>query len=118
MPEDSVGHSPDRSDIPGSGTDSDGGPGVSRRGLVRNAAGAGAAGLAAGLLLSTTAGSAHAVGEEHSHGHRPGAAEDGGEPFIVHVRDLGTGEMEIFHGHRLHRVRDRKLATALRYALR
>jgi len=92
-------------------------PGFSRRGLIRNAAGAGAAGLAAGLLLNASAGSAQAAEpDQGSHGARPEAAHDRQETLIVHVRDARSGELDIFHGQRHHRVLDRKLAAALLHA--
>ncbi|MFC1415777.1 hypothetical protein [Streptacidiphilus cavernicola] len=88
--------------------------GLSRRGLIRNAAGAGAATLAAGALLSAATG----IAEAAEPGHAPaGAAHEapanGAETLIVHVRDVRTGEIDIFHGHHHRTVRDRALTAAL-----
>jgi len=95
---------------------------LSRRGLIRNAAGAGAVGLAAGVLLSGTAGSA--VAAEPDRTDRVGAAEPAeqagpvSEPLIVHVRDPKSGELDVFHGEQHRRVLDPALAAALRNAAR
>ncbi|MFC1413989.1 hypothetical protein ACEZCY_32935 [Streptacidiphilus sp. N1-12] len=101
--------------IPDAESGSDTPSGLSRRGLIRNAAGAGAAGLAAGALLSAATGiaaaaepadaTAHAAAE-----HAPAGAE---ETLIVHVRDARTGQVDIFHGHRHRTVTDRALTAAL-----
>ncbi|MEY9964358.1 putative glutamine amidotransferase [Streptacidiphilus sp. MAP12-16] len=90
---------------------------LSRRGLIRNAAGAGAAGLAAGVLLNAAAGTAQAAeprSAEPSFESRPGERPvTSAETLIVHVRDAKTGELDIYHGHQHRVVRDRKLAAAL-----
>jgi hypothetical protein len=99
--------------LPDSGSDTP--SGLSRRGLIRNAAGAGAATLAAGALLSAATGIAAAAepsrtdtaAAEH---HAPASAE---ETLIVHVRDARTGEIDIFHGHHHRTVKDRALTAAL-----
>jgi hypothetical protein len=102
---------PENPELPGSPD------GFSRRGLMRNAAGVGAAGLAAGILLNAAAGTAEAAAPERApHGTRPGKA-GGEETLIVHVRDSRTGELDLFHGHRHHRVYDPKLSAALLHAL-
>ena len=93
---------------------------LSRRGLIRNAAGAGAVGLAAGALLSGTAGTAAAAPRQADPAaaltpeHLAGAAE----PLIVHVRDADTGALDVFHGERHRQVLDPALAAALRDAAR
>jgi hypothetical protein len=92
---------------------------LSRRGLIRNAAGAGAVGLAAGVLLTSAAGTAAAAPAEAG---RPAAlgehaeAQRAGEPLIVHLRDAASGELDIYHGEQHRRVKDGKLAAALRNA--
>ncbi|MHA6757821.1 hypothetical protein [Streptacidiphilus sp. PAMC 29251] len=94
-------------------SESDTPSGMSRRGLIRNAAGAGAATLAAGALLSAATGIAAAAepsstaAAEH---HAPASAE---ETLIVHVRNARTGEIDIFHGHHHRTVKDRALTAAL-----
>src|SRR5579859_4769167 len=102
---------------PGPGTDAE--PGatglaapVSRRSLLRGAAGVGAAGLAVaagGGALLAAARPAHAAAS----GTGPDSAADaaGDEPIVAYLRDAATGEFEVFHGTRQVRVRDRKLAV-------
>lgn len=91
-------------------TDSAPEPGMSRRGMVRTAAQAGAVGLAGGLVLRGTTAAA-ATPAEHA---APAPAPEGGhEPVVVHVRDARTGELDVFRGHEHRRVYDRDLAAAL-----
>ncbi|MFC1401953.1 MULTISPECIES: hypothetical protein [Streptacidiphilus] len=95
---------------------SDSESGLSRRGLIRNAAAAGATGLAAGVLVNAMAGSAQAHEPSPGQGPEQGAATtvaDASAPLIVHVRDARTGEIDIFHGEEHRSVQDRKLAAAL-----
>jgi hypothetical protein len=103
---------------------------LSRRGLIKQATVAGAATVAAGMALNTgLAGTAaaedrasgpaghkaHAAPVSHSAHSRPEASS---EPFIVRVVDARTGELDIFQGHRHHRVRDQKLVAELLRAAR
>ncbi|MEZ0089087.1 hypothetical protein [Streptacidiphilus sp. EB129] len=102
--------------------------GLSRRGLIRNAAGAGAVGLAAGALLGTAAGPAAAGvrGEAEPRGAVeaepatvPGSADSAEQdPVIVHLRDAGSGELDIYRGETHQRVQDPKLAAQLLRAAR
>lgn len=96
--------------------ESDAPSGVSRRGLIRNTAGVGAAGLAAGVLLSAGAGPAQAAevhtAEPAANEHAPAHTET----LIVHVLDARTGELEIHHGKAHRTVYDRKLTSALLHA--
>jgi hypothetical protein len=91
---------------------------MSRRGLIKHATVAGAATVAAGLVLNTgLAGAAAAAGKpsgEPAHA----VPEKTSEPFMVRVVDARTGELDIFHGHRHHRVRDQKLVAELLRAAR
>ena len=101
--------------LPASESGSDAPSGLSRRGLIRNAAGAGAAGIAAAALLSAATGIAAAAEPESaaaaaSENHPPAAAE---ETLIVHVRNARTGELDVFHGHHHRTVKDRALTAAL-----
>jgi hypothetical protein len=96
---------------------------LSRRGLIRNAAGAGAAVAAAGVLLNSAAGSAVAAEPTRTDATAPGAvtparADEAAQPLIVHVRDQKTGELDVFHGDQHRRVLDPALAAALRNAAR
>jgi hypothetical protein len=72
--------------------------GLSRRGLLRGAAGLGVAGVAAGLLIDTSPGTASA-------GNAPVPT---GEPMVAHVKD--SGEVDLFVGTRLVQFRDPELA--------
>ena len=94
---------------------------LSRRGLIRNAAGAGAVGLAAGVLLNSAAGSAAAEpsrADEVRAASPAQAVDTVAEPLIVHLRDPKSGELDVFHGEQHRRVLDPALAAALRNAAR
>jgi len=95
---------------------------LSRRGLMRNAAGVGVAGLAAGALLNSAAGSAAAAEPTHADAVRmtaPAQAADAvTEPLIVRLRDAKSGELDMFQGEQHRRVLDPALAAALRNAAR
>ena len=85
-----------------------------RRSILRGAAGAGAAGIAAvalmGGALPAAAVTKPAAGTSGGAG-TAGAAE--GEPVVVHVRDAAAGEMDVFRGTTHTRVRDKELAARL-----
>lgn len=86
----------------------------SRRALLRTAAGTGAAGLVAGTGLTAWAAQAQAAGRA-GHVRRTSAqgSATAAQPFVVHVRDLRTGEMDIFAGTSQARLRDQALAARL-----
>jgi hypothetical protein len=96
---------------------------LSRRSLLRGAAGAGAVSVAAAAGAGTifaVAGPASAAPTVHAdtvHAdtvhHGTGAQPAGDEPIVAYLRDAATGEFEVFHGTRQVRVRDRKLAVQL-----
>ncbi|MEY9887718.1 hypothetical protein ABIA35_006894 [Catenulispora sp. MAP12-49] len=98
---------------------------LSRRGLVRSAAGAAVLGTAA-VVSARTPAQAHTSPENPSSGHRtPTAAfparDDrpaAGETVVVHVRDARTGDLDLYVGDRHVRVRDRDLASRLIAAAR
>ncbi|HEX4703544.1 MAG TPA: hypothetical protein VH352_15560 [Pseudonocardiaceae bacterium] len=77
--------------------------GLSRRGLLRTAAGLGVAGVAAGLLIETSGSTASASGQ----------VVTTGEPMVAHVKDAGTGEVDLFVGTRLVQFRDPELARRI-----
>jgi hypothetical protein len=84
---------------------------MSRRSVLRGAAGAGAAGVAAtafaGLAAPALASGRPAAREaELSH-------EDTAEQFVVHVRDVKSGEIDVFRGTSHTRLTDRELAARL-----
>jgi nitrous oxide reductase len=87
---------------------------MSRRSLLQGAATAGAAGLAVTALgaAATPAFAATSKESEHSAAQLP----DG--PITVHVRDVKTGDMEIFAGTREIRLRDKDLAARIARAIR
>ncbi len=89
-------------------------PGLSRRGLLRSAAGLGVAGVAAGLLIDVTGGTASAAQTAAQtaaqDGHAPTSA---GGPLVAHVHDARTGEVDLFAGERHVRVHNPALAHAL-----
>ena len=86
--------------------------GVSRRGLLRGAAGLGAAGLAAGLMVNSVATPA-AAATSPTADEEPAAPVAGGEPMVAHVRDARTGEVDLFIGTRHVRFTDPQLAARL-----
>jgi hypothetical protein len=96
-------------------------PGLSRRRVLRGAAGAGAAGLAVAATGAAAApalaGAARPVAPSG-----PAAATAAGagaaEPVVVHLRDARSGEMDVFAGTRHTRVRDPDLAARLARAAR
>jgi hypothetical protein len=79
--------------------------GLSRRGLLRGAAGLGVAGVAAGLLIDTSTASAVSAAPADS-AHVPT-----GEPMVAHVKD--SGDVDLFVGSRLVQFRDPELARRI-----
>jgi hypothetical protein len=98
---------------------------VSRRAMLRTAAGASAAGLVAGGAFAALPAAAaarpsrsqpsvdrtgrSAAGTTHDAAAHPGREDDG--PLVIHVRDARTGEMDIFAGTTRTRLRDPELAA-------
>jgi len=98
---------------------------LSRRSLLQGAATAGAAGLAvtaigaAGPALAATS-SPQAAGK--SPGQSPGwpgqpHREAPAGPIMVHVRDTGSGDIEVFAGTSQTRLRDKDLAARIARAI-
>jgi hypothetical protein len=88
---------------------------LSRRSVLRGAAGVGVAGIAA-TALAGTAGPAFAAAARSSaaRGTEAGASQaDGADQIVVHVRDAASGEIEVFRGTRAIQLRDRELAARL-----
>ncbi len=98
-------------------TDSTGAGSPSRRSVLRVAAGAGAAGVAATALgRIALPGRAEASQARTEPDARHDAAETDAaatEPIVVHVRDASAGDMEVFHGTTQVRVHDRDLAARI-----
>ncbi len=95
---------------------------LSRRSVLRTAAGAGVAGLAAsaiigaaGPVFAATAGAARRAGSRPRSDHATAAASGQHAPgdLVVHVRDAGSGEMDVFTGTSQIRLRDKDLAARL-----
>ncbi|MCW2906659.1 MAG: hypothetical protein JWL68_1448 [Actinomycetia bacterium] len=99
---------------------------VSRRSVLRGAAGASAAGLVAGSALTALPAVAAArPAQSGQPAEQPGrsaatmtpdAAADRGSaagPLVIHVRDAHTGEMDIFAGTTRTRLHDPALAARL-----
>ncbi len=99
------------------GADREARPRLTRRSVLRGAAGAGVAGIAATALAGvaspafaatdrTAAPAAHAADSET-------AEPESGEQIVVHLRDAKSGEIDVFHGTSTTRVYDRELAARL-----
>jgi len=84
---------------------------LSRRSVLRGAAGAGAAGIAAAALAGGALPAAAST--RAAAGPARGTAVGAGEPVVVHVRDAAAGELEVFRGTSCTRVRDKELAARL-----
>jgi hypothetical protein len=95
-----------------------GSPGHSRRSLLKGAATVGVAGIAtaalAGAALPAAASSRSAA---LTHNAGPAPANES-EQIVVHVRDIATGEMDVFRGTTCARVNDTQLAARLSRAAR
>lgn len=87
----------------------------SRRSILRVAAGAGAAGIAATTLSSvvgTMAARASTMQDGRTGRLAPGEAS-GSDPIVLHVRDAAAGEIDIFRGTTLTTLHDRDLAARI-----
>ena len=92
---------------------------LSRRSLLQGAATVGAAGLAAtaigGAASPALAATSRSSAPAESHGHD--AAKTPAGPIMVHVRDAGSGDIEVFSGTSQTRVRDKDLAARIARAV-
>jgi hypothetical protein len=88
---------------------------VSRRVMLRGAAGAGAAGIAATALsvVTTPAAEAATTPARASSDHHGPAEGEAAETIVVHVRDAAAGEIDIYRGTTQIRLLDRELAARL-----
>lgn len=92
---------------------------LSRRSLLQGAATAGAAGLAAtamGAANPALAATSRSPAPEASPGH--GTTNTPAGPIVVHVRDAGSGDIEVFSGTSQTRLRDKGLAAQIARAIR
>jgi hypothetical protein len=89
---------------------------LSRRSVLRGAAGAGAVGLAVAGGVTAVAGLARP-----DHPARPddaaASADARTEPVLVYLRDASTGEMDVFAGTGQTRLRNPALASELLRAI-
>lgn len=93
---------------------------MSRRSMLRGAAGAGVAGIAVSGLTGLMAGPAMAAAKRpaapsasrHEHDSEPVATE-AAQDVMVHVKDAASGEMDVFAGDSVTRLRDPSLAARL-----
>lgn len=94
--------------------------GFTRRGLIRGAAGLGAAGLAAGLVVSSApaAGAATVPAKQSAATHDPATSQTDTQPVVAHVRDASTGEIDLYVGTRHVQLTDPQLASRLTNAAR
>jgi hypothetical protein len=86
-------------------------PGTTRRGMLRGAAGIGAAGLAASVLAGVAAGPAGAATDKPAAEDTRSAAHDA--PLVVHVHDARTGVVDLYTGESHVRFTDHALAARL-----
>ncbi len=93
-------------------------PEPSRRSVLHGAAGLAGAGLAATVMAGTLAAPASASAAPRTHPGRAARVSGSDEPVIVHVRDVRTGEMDVFAGEDQVRLRDPGLAAKLARAVR
>ena len=89
---------------------------MSRRSMLQGAATAGAAGLAV-TALGAAGTPAFAATSQRSAAERPLADSETAGPITVHVRDLKTGDIEVFEGTRETRLRDKDLAARIARAI-
>jgi hypothetical protein len=94
-------------------------PGPSRRSVLYGAAGLAGAGLAATAIgtLAGPAAAASAATAQRGHAGQAAGVPSPAEPVIVHVRDLRSGEMDVFAGESKARLRDPGLAARLAHAI-
>jgi hypothetical protein len=91
-------------------------PEPSRRSVLYGAAGLAGAGLAATAIAGTLAAPAAAQVSAAPRAH-PGQAAGVPSPVIVHIRDLRSGEMDVFAGEVTARLRDPGLAARIVHAV-
>jgi hypothetical protein len=88
-------------------------PRLSRRSILRGAAGAGAAGIAATALAGTALPAFAATSRPAQDTKDEAKDTDTSEQIVVHVRDARSGEIDVFRGTSQTRLRDRELAARL-----
>lgn len=91
---------------------------LSRRSVLRSAAGVGAAGLAVTALAGTPALAASRLARPTAPAQHRADEPAAEEAVVVHVRDLRTGQMDVYRGTSRVRVHNRELAAQLTRASR
>jgi anaerobic selenocysteine-containing dehydrogenase len=89
---------------------------LSRRSVLRGAAGAGAAGIAAATLAGVAAPALAATtkaARPQAHDAGTAADADTSDEIVVHVRDARSGQIDLFRGTSQTSVHDRELAARL-----
>jgi hypothetical protein len=86
---------------------------LTRRSVLRGAAGAGAAGIAATAFTGLAAPAMAAARPAARHTEPVLTDEDTAEQIVVHVRDAKSGEIDIFRGTGHITLHDRELAARL-----
>lgn len=86
---------------------------LSRRTMLKGAAGVGAAGLAASALASLALPAAAATKATVKAARGPSSDAAADEAIVVHVRDAASGEIDVFRGTTQTRLHDRDLAARL-----
>jgi hypothetical protein len=88
-------------------------PRLSRRSVLRGAAGAGAAGIAATAFVGMAGPALASARPAPRHTEPELSGEDAAGQLVVHVRDARSGEIDIFRGTGHVTLRDRELAARL-----
>jgi hypothetical protein len=88
---------------------------LSRRSVLQGAGTAGAAGLAVTALGAAVSPAAAATRRSSPGGG--GAATAASGSIVVHVRDAGSGDIEVFSGTSQARLRDKDLAARIARAI-
>ncbi len=91
---------------------------VSRRSMLRSTAIAGVAGLTAYSLASTSERAVASDGAQRGSVTSDEAGGDDAEQLVVHVRDVRSGQLDIFRGTSQTRVDDPEIAARLLRASR
>jgi len=104
------------SPVVGTGADREAQQRLSRRSVLRGAAGAGVAGIAAtalaGSALPAVAASARPA-VPAARGMKTETNDADADQIVVHVRDAESGEIDVFRGTSQTRLRDPELAARL-----
>ena len=93
-------------------------PRPSRRSVLHGAAGLAGAGLAATVMAGTLAAPASAGTAPRAHPGRAAGVPPTDEPVIVHIREVRSGEMDVFAWTSQVRLHDPGLAARLTQAVR